>query len=194
MTRRRTWIALEWATVVLIAAAVAGRVDREHSSTSRSIDWQEFAGKSRRAQAFYMGLVRAKVDARAGLVAGTVGVGALAIRRRRGRRGRMGRGRAALLAANLALGWRLLQRVLEYREGTKHLDSLIRSGQLLSDLCSELGWTPPNLVVGAWVWIAYAGHWRDRPAPPDGPERTGRFIGWAWLGLMVCSWVTHGVA
>lgn len=186
---------LFWAgtlVVALIAALAAVSNDREyatsHSQPSGPPGLEGYPDAARHA---FRKLVRIGSDATPALLVLTVGLGALAIRRHPGtRRSWPSRGRAALLAANLGLGWGLanyLVFVIEtpaIRASYQNYDQFqYHATHYISPFC-------PAPIVGAWAVLAYAGHWwrRRGDLTPDGAERAGCLVGWAWLGWMVLSW------
>lgn len=185
----RTWrFPLSMAALTLLAVAIAARSRREQLDPG--IRHWNLLGSDRLSRPILDALnwaIRSKDTAMAGLLVLTVGVGTLAIGRRRGRRGSWpGRGRAALLAANLALAWGILFLLVESPPtGPRFWAS--ESG--FFQACRMLGYSPPLWVLGAWTCLAYAGCWRGRGGPPDGPEQVGRLVGWCWLVLLVGFWI-----
>jgi hypothetical protein len=46
----------------------------------------------------------------------------------------------------------------------------------------------PWAIVPAWIYLALTGHWRR---PLDPLDRLGRWLGWAWVGVIAANWMVE---
>lgn len=168
--------------ILLIAAAtVVMRNDREASEVF-SRDWVE-AVASRwppPSRSVIGPTLRLGSDLVAALVVLTVGLGLAALRGPFVPAGKRwpGRGRAAIAAAGLAVGYGMI------RVASSALTDLMSGYLVLSrphflhDSLRFCEAFPKGSIFGAWSLLALAGRWQSEA---DGLERLGRLLGWCWL-------------
>lgn len=168
--------------LLVAAAAVVMRNDREASEVFDR-GWVEGVASHwpPSARSVVGPALRLGSDLIAGLVVMTVGLGLIALRGPFVPAGRRwpGRGRAAIAAAGLAVGYGLIRlasaAMPDLISGSLGLSNPRFLHDSLREYCEM---APKGAILGAWSVLALAGRWESEA---DGLERLGRLLGWSWL-------------
>lgn len=136
--------------------------------------------------------LRLESDLNAALVVATLGLGLVALRRpavpRRGRW--LGRGRAALLAGLIVIGYAWVRALIEAGSTGPLIALWPPPPSFVYETLAACGRDIKWGILGAWSLLALAGHWRSEAG---WLERGGLFLGWCWLLSIVTGMVRYSI-